>query len=118
MTDSPDDGLPGKPAEIPPTASEDAAPRRSHWETIRDLMRERVRRRWLALQRLSGESANTAEIDAELARVGDDAVELWRLAERLDHALDLAFARRARPASLPAAISPKPEARSEEFRVR
>ncbi|MBI3872166.1 MAG: hypothetical protein HY304_03705 [candidate division Zixibacteria bacterium] len=67
-----------------------------NWRILRAALIERIRRRALALQRLAPDTFATETVDVELAAIGDNANALWRLSERLDRALDFAFAPRAR----------------------
>jgi len=101
-----------------------AAPRPSssteeNWRTVRALLCDRIGRRWLALARLSPDAHQVDVLEAQLAAIGDDGRALWQLAERLDRALDVAFAPRARrvAANDPLAHAPT-KSHADEFKVR
>ncbi|HUU45142.1 MAG TPA: hypothetical protein VM118_05355 [Acidobacteriota bacterium] len=79
-----------------------------NWQVIRPLLCERIRRRWHALRRLSGETSDGAPIEARLAQISDDAAALWQLAEEIDRELDAAFAPRARRVALTADSGARP----------
>ncbi|MEW5702764.1 MAG: hypothetical protein AB1792_11115 [Candidatus Zixiibacteriota bacterium] len=90
-----------------------------NWQTLRTLLRERIRRRWLALSRLSPEAYPGEVLEARLSAIADDGMALWRCAEGLDRALDVAFAPRACRCGrdiTPAKTTPAPH--SDEFKVR
>jgi len=72
-----------------------------NWETVRELLCNRIRQRWTALQRLSGSDTHPDIIESRLASVGDDPKSLWRLAEQIDRQLDIAFAPRSKRAPSP-----------------
>jgi hypothetical protein len=74
----------------------------TNWEAAKSLLIDRIRRRALALQRLSSAGIDHEAIIAEIDTCGDDAKALWALAERVDRALDLAMAPRASRLPLPA----------------
>ena len=74
----------------------------TNWEAAKALLIDRIRRRALALQRLSTAGIDHEAIIAEIDTCGDDAKALWALAERVDRALDLALAPRASRVPLPA----------------
>lgn len=67
-----------------------------NWETARAALCARIRRRWTALARLSPDIADAESIELHLRTIGDDAAELFKLADQIDRRLDLAFAGRAR----------------------
>ena len=89
------------------------------WDQIRAALTDRIRRHLLALQRLSPDTFPAESVEQELGAASDDAQALWRLAERLDRALDLAFAPRARRVSMPDPM-PRAAAKSnpDEFKAR
>ena len=100
-----------------PATSDPGVP--DNWQVIRPLLCERIRRRWLALRRLSGETTDTAPIETRLAQIGDDAAALWQLAEQIDRELDTAFAPRARRIAVPSeSHSPAADADPQAFRAR
>ncbi len=87
----------------------------SNWELTKSLLTARIRRRFIALQRLEGGQAEPEVIDHELEDCGDDAKTLWALAERIDRALDTAML----PRSARTPIPDKPPFQSNsEFRSR
>lgn len=58
-------------------------PADTNWEIIRSRLSERIRRRFIALQRLQGNQPDPEAIDQKLSECGDDAAALWALAERV-----------------------------------
>jgi hypothetical protein len=87
----------------------------SNWELTKSLLTDRIRRRFVALQRLSNAPPDTEAIDHEIDTCGDDAKSLWALAERIDRALDLAMSPRASRAPI---REKAPVTSHDEFRAR
>jgi hypothetical protein len=87
----------------------------SNWELTKALLTARIRRRFIALQRLANVPADTESIDQELESCGDDVKSLWALAERIDRALDSAMSPRS--TRTPLADIP-PTVSHAEFRAR
>jgi hypothetical protein len=87
----------------------------SNWELTKSLLTDRIRRRFVALQRLSNAPPDTEAIDHEIDTCGDDAKSLWALAERVDRALDLAMSPRASRIPIRDSV---PDRSNDEFRSR
>jgi len=87
----------------------------SNWELTKTLLTARIRRRYLALQRLTNAPVDTEAIDHELETCGDDAKSLWALAERVDRALDTAMSPRSSRTPIP---DKPPTTAHDEFRSR
>lgn len=87
----------------------------TNWELTKSLLTARIRRRYIALQRLANAPADTEAIDQELDSCGDDAKSLWALAERIDRALDTAMSPRS---SRPPIPDKPPTTANSEFRSR
>lgn len=87
----------------------------SNWELTKSLLTARIRRRYIALQRLTNSPADSEAIDHEIETCGDDAKSLWALAERIDRALDTAMAPLSSRPPLP---DKPPITANNEFRSR
>ncbi len=90
-------------------------PAESNWELTKTLLTARIRRRYIALQRLANAPADAESIDHEIETCGDDAKSLWALAERIDRALDNAMSPRSSRSSI---REKAPAVVHEEFRAR
>ena len=87
----------------------------SNWELTKTLLTARIRRRYIALQRLTNAAPDLDAIDHELETCGDDASSLWALAERIDRGLDTAMSPRSSRAQIP---DKPPTNANNEFRSR
>jgi hypothetical protein len=87
----------------------------TNWELTKTLLTARIRRRYVALQRLTNAPTDADAIDHEIETCGDDTKALWALAERIDRALDNAMA----PNSSRTPIPDKPAVKTNnDFRSR
>lgn len=73
----------------------------SNWDHTKTILAARIRRRYIALQRLQNTPADPESIEEEIETCGDDAKALWALAERIDHALDTAMSPRLSRTPIP-----------------
>lgn len=87
----------------------------ANWELTKTLLTARIRRRYLALQRLTNAPVETEAIEQEIETCGDDAKSLWALAERIDRALDTAMSPRSSRSPIPDKPTPVSH---DEFRAR
>ena len=87
----------------------------TNWELTKSLLTARIRRRFIALQRLTNAPVDTDAIEHELETCADDAKLLWALSERIDRALDSAMSPRSSRTPIP---DKPPPAAGNDFRSR
>ena len=87
----------------------------SNWELTKTLLTARIRRRYIALQRLANAPPDPDAIDHDIESCGDDAKSLWALSERIDRALDTAMSPRSSRTPIP---DKPPTTTNNEFRSR